>query len=72
LSATEGTGAYQVPNRSRTTARESRLPETLNTFDSPPRLSDEEIALIDETGAKEHHRFFVRVIIVWNCGFAER
>jgi len=40
-----------------TTGKESRLPETLNTFDSP-RLTDEEVALIDEAGAKEHHRYF--------------
>jgi len=44
-----------------TTSKESRLPETLNTFDDPPRLTDEEIGLIDEAGAKEYHRFFTSV-----------
>jgi hypothetical protein len=45
--------------RSRTTTKESRLVEYLNTFDAP-RLTDAEIAAIDEAGAKEYHRQFVR------------
>jgi len=40
-----------------TTTKESRLPECLSTFDAP-KLTDEDIALIDEAGAKEHHRHF--------------
>lgn len=43
----------------RTSTKESRLVEYLNTFDAP-ELTDAEIALIDEAGAKEHHRQFVR------------
>ncbi|KAI0247962.1 NADP-dependent oxidoreductase domain-containing protein [Lactifluus subvellereus] len=43
-----------------TTAKESRLAEYLETLDAP-RLTDEEIALIDEAGAKEHHRQFTPV-----------
>ncbi|KAI9511126.1 Aldo/keto reductase [Russula earlei] len=46
-----------------TTGNKSRLTEYLNTFDAP-RLTDLEIASIDEAGSKEHHRFFVRVITV--------
>jgi len=42
------------------TEKESRLPETLNIFDSP-RLTDEEVAWIDEAGAKEHHRYYAAV-----------
>jgi hypothetical protein len=33
--------------------------EYLNTFDAP-KLTDAEIAAIDEAGAKEYHRQFVR------------
>ncbi|KAI0293048.1 NADP-dependent oxidoreductase domain-containing protein [Russula brevipes] len=40
-----------------TTTNPSRLPEYLNTLDAP-RLTDSDIALIDEAGAKEHHRLF--------------
>jgi diketogulonate reductase-like aldo/keto reductase len=43
-----------------TTTKESRLPEYLNTFDAP-KLTDEDIVLIDEAGAKEHHRNFTSV-----------
>jgi len=43
-----------------TTSKESRLPEYLSTFDAPD-ITDAEIALIDEAGAKEHHRYFTRV-----------
>lgn len=50
-----------MTNASRTTSKESRLAEYLETLDAP-RLTDEEIALIDEAGAKEHHRQFVRRI----------
>jgi hypothetical protein len=35
------------------------MAEYLNTFDAP-RLTDAEIAAIDEAGAKEYHRQFVR------------
>ena len=48
-----------MTNRSRTSSKESRLVEYLNTFDAPG-LTEAEIALIDEAGAKEHHRQFVR------------
>ena len=48
-----------MTNRSRTTTKESRLVEYLNTFDAPS-LTDAEITAIDETGAKEYHRQFVR------------
>jgi hypothetical protein len=48
-------------NASRTTTKVSRLAEYLETLDAP-RLTDDEIALIDEAGAKEHHRWFVRGI----------
>jgi len=43
-----------------TTSKESRLAEYLETLDAP-RLTDEEIALIEEAGAKEHHRQFTSV-----------
>lgn len=43
----------------RTTSKESRLSEYLSTFNAP-KLTNEDIALIDEAGAKEHHRQFVR------------
>jgi len=43
-----------------TSTKESRLVEYLNTFDAP-ELTDAEIALIDEAGAKEHHRQFTSV-----------
>ncbi|KAI9446139.1 Aldo/keto reductase [Lactarius indigo] len=46
-----------------TTSNESRMPEYLGTFDAP-KLTDEDIASIDEAGAKEHHRHFVRVMIL--------
>ena len=49
----------RLTNRSRTSTKESRLVEYINTFDAP-ELTDAEIALIDEAGAKEHHRQFVR------------
>jgi hypothetical protein len=39
----------------------SRLAEYLDTLDAP-RLMDDEIALIDEAVAKEHHRRYVRRI----------
>ena len=52
-----------LTNLSRTTTKESRLPEYLSTFDAP-RLTDEDIALIDEAGAKEHRRQFVRAVIL--------
>lgn len=44
-----------------TTTKESRLVEYLNTFDAQ-RLTDAEIAAIDEAGAKEYHRQFTSVI----------
>ncbi|KAH9980018.1 histone acetylation protein-domain-containing protein [Lactifluus volemus] len=44
-----------------TTTKVSRLAEYLDTLDAP-RLMDDEIALIDEAGAKEHHRRYVRRI----------
>lgn len=50
-----------LTNPSRTTSKVERLPEYLSTFDAP-RLTDEDIALIDEAGAKEYHRQFVRWI----------
>jgi hypothetical protein len=50
---------HRLTNRSRTTTKESRLVEYLNTFDAP-KLTDAEIAAIDEAGAKEYHRQFVR------------
>ncbi len=50
--------ADRLTNHSRTTTKESRLVEYLNTFDAP-RLTDAEIAAIDEAGAKEYHRQFV-------------
>jgi hypothetical protein len=40
----------------------ARLPEYLSTFDAAPKLTDEDIALIDEAGAKEYHRQFVRCV----------
>jgi len=40
-----------------TTTKESRLSEYLSTFNAP-KLTDEDIALIDEAGAKEYHRQF--------------
>ncbi|KAH9035478.1 Aldo/keto reductase [Lactarius pseudohatsudake] len=43
-----------------TTSKESRLPEYLGTFDAP-KLTDGDIASIDEAGAKEHHRQFPTV-----------
>ncbi|KAH9035481.1 Aldo/keto reductase [Lactarius pseudohatsudake] len=43
-----------------TTSKESRLPEYLGTFDAP-KLTDGDIASIDEAGAKEHHRHFTTV-----------
>ncbi|KAI0275895.1 Aldo/keto reductase [Russula aff. rugulosa BPL654] len=43
-----------------TTTKESRMAEYLNTFDAP-RLTDAEIAAIDEAGAKEYHRQFPSV-----------
>jgi len=43
-----------------TSSKESRMVEYLNTFDAP-KLTDAEIALIDEAGAKEHHRNFLSV-----------
>lgn len=43
-----------------TTSKESRLPEYLGTLDAP-KLTDKDIALIDEAGAKEHHRQFTVV-----------
>jgi hypothetical protein len=55
---------------SRTTSKESRLPETLGTFDAPG-LTDAEIASIDEAGAKEHHRLFVRRTFVRDPDLAE-
>jgi hypothetical protein len=54
---------------SRTTSKESRLPETLSTFDAP-ELTDAEIASIDEAGAKEHHRLFVRRTFVRDAGLS--
>jgi hypothetical protein len=48
----------------RTTTNPSRLPEYLNTLDAP-RLTDSEVALIDEAGAKEHHRLFVRRLVIF-------
>lgn len=59
-----------MTNHSRTTSKESRLTEYINTFDVL-RLTDAEIALIDEAGAKEYHRQFVRRIIVWDRGFSD-
>ena len=52
-----------LTNPSRTTSKESRLPEYLSTFDAP-KLTDEDVASIDEAGAKEHHRQFVRRVIL--------
>jgi len=43
-----------------TSRNESRLLEYLGAFDAP-RLTDEDIALIDEAGAKEYHRQFTSV-----------
>lgn len=51
--------SLRLTNCPRTTTKESRLVEYLNTFDAP-RLTDEDIAAIDEAGAKEYHRQFVR------------
>lgn len=48
-----------LTNPSRTTTKVARLPESLSAFDGP-KLTDEDIALIDEAGAKEYHRQFVR------------
>ncbi|KAI0263346.1 Aldo/keto reductase [Gloeopeniophorella convolvens] len=45
-----------------TTTKESRLAGLLGTLDAP-KLTEEEIAAIDEAGAKEYHRQFVGVII---------
>ena len=53
----------ELTNPSRTTTKVSRLPECLNTFDAP-KLTDEDVALIDEAGAKEYHRQFVRRVIL--------
>jgi hypothetical protein len=36
------------------------MAEYLNTFVDAPRLTEEEITAIDEAGAKEYHRQFVR------------
>ena len=55
--------AGRLTHSSRTTSKESRLPEYLSTFDEPD-ITGAEIALIDEAGAKEHHRYFVRRMIV--------
>ncbi|KAI0306312.1 Aldo/keto reductase [Multifurca ochricompacta] len=46
-----------------TTTKESRLAGYLSILDAP-KLTDDEINLIDEAGAKEHHRHFVRVTIL--------
>ncbi|KAH8989171.1 Aldo/keto reductase [Lactarius hatsudake] len=59
-SFSEAQGAFSV---AATTSKESRLPEYLGTFDAP-KLTDDDIASIDEAGAKEHHRYFVREIIL--------
>jgi hypothetical protein len=59
----------RLTNRSRTSTKESRLVEYLNAFDAPG-LTDAEIALIDEAGAKEYHRQYVRSS--FETGFAER
>ncbi|KAI9511127.1 Aldo/keto reductase [Russula earlei] len=45
-----------------TTKQESRSTEYLDTLNAPT-LTEIEIALIDEAGAKEHHRFFPMVIL---------
>ena len=49
----------ELTNPPRTTTKVARLPESLSAFDGP-KLTDEDIALIDEAGAKEYHRQFVR------------
>jgi hypothetical protein len=56
-------GADRLTNASRTTTKVARLAEYLDTLDAP-ELTDEEIALIEEAGAKEYHRHFVRRILV--------
>jgi hypothetical protein len=51
--------SWRLTLGSRTTANGSRLPEYLGTLEAPG-LTDTEIASIDEAGAKQHHRHFVR------------